>query len=72
MIMTIRPSSMTVAAGVATWASTLAMATAVPGRSPVQAAASAEIPPARWPMLEMSRLIFSSTTLANRGSRAAK
>ena len=32
MIMTMRPGSMTVAAGTATWASTFATATAVPGR----------------------------------------
>ena len=50
MIMTIRPGSMTVEAGTATCASTLATATAVPGRSPVQAAASSVRPPARSPM----------------------
>ena len=40
MTMTMRPGSVTVAAGTETWASTLATATAVPGRRPVQAAAS--------------------------------
>ncbi len=37
MIMTIVPGSVTVAAGTATWASTFATATAVPGSRPVQA-----------------------------------
>ena len=72
MIMTMRPGSTTVDAGAATWASTLAIATAVPGRSPVHAAASSEMPPARSPMGRMSRVIFSSITSARRGSRAAK
>ena len=49
MIMTIRPGPSTVTAGTATCASTLATATAVPGFRPVQAAASAEMPPARSP-----------------------
>jgi len=40
MMMTMRPASVTVAAGTATWASTLATATAVPGFRPVQVAAS--------------------------------
>ncbi len=51
MIMTMRPGSVTVAAGTATCASTFAIATAVPGRSPVHAAASADRPPARSPAL---------------------
>ena len=72
MIITIRPGSTTVAAGTATWASTLATATAVPGRRPVQAAASAVRPPARSPVRAMSRRIFSSTTSARRGSSASK
>ena len=58
MIMTIVPGSVTVAAGTATWASTLATATAVPGSRPVQAAASAESPPARSPTWRRSRRIF--------------
>ena len=47
MIITIRPGLVTVAAGTATCASTLPMATAVPGRSPVHPAASSVKPPAR-------------------------
>ena len=72
MIMTIVPGSVTVAAGTATWASTLATATAVPGSRPVQAAASAVRPPARSPTWRRSRRIFVSTTSANAGSRAAE
>ena len=41
MTATMRPGSVTATAGTETWASTLATATAVPGRRPVQAAASA-------------------------------
>ncbi len=63
---------MTVAAGTLTCASTLAMATAVPGRRPVQPAACSVNSPALSPMGETLRLIFSSTMLAKRGSRAAK
>ena len=72
MIITMRPGSVTVAAGTATCASTLAMATAVPGFSPVQRAACSVSPPAFWPIGRMSRVIFSSTTFSKRGSRALK
>ena len=61
-----------VAAGAETWASTLATATAVPGRSPVHAPACSERPPARAPSGRISRNIFSSTTCSKRGSSAAK
>ena len=46
MIITILPGSVTVAAGTATCASTLATATAVPAFRPVQLAACAVNPPA--------------------------
>ena len=72
MIMTIVPGPVTVAAGTATWASTFATATAVPTGSPVQAAASADRPPARSPAWTRSRRIFVSTTSAKRGSSASK
>ena len=72
MISTIVPGSVTVAAGVATWASTFATATAVPGRRPVQAAACSLSPPARVPSGEIARDIFSSTTCSNLGSSTAK
>ena len=72
MMMTIRPGSVTVAAGTETWASTLATATAVPGWRPVHAALprSARRPcsPRDW----MSRDSFSSTTFSRRGSSAVK
>ena len=72
MIMTIRPGSVTVAAGTATWASTLAIATAVPAGRPVQAAASSIRPPARSPAGRTSRRIFVVDDVAKRGSSAAK
>ena len=72
MTMTMRPGSVTVAAGTETWASTFATATAVPGRSPVQAAASSVSSPALSPMGTIERDIFSSTMPARRGCRAAK
>ena len=72
MMITMRPTSVTVAAGTLTCASTLATATAVPGRRPVHAAACSVSSPALSPMGEMSRLIFSSTTFSKRGSRALK
>ena len=72
MTATMRPGPVTVAAGTDTWASTLATATAVPGRRPVQAAASAVSSPAREPMGTIVRDIFSSTMPASRGSSAAK
>ena len=72
MIMTMRPTSVTVAAGTATWASTLAMATAVPGFNPIHPAACSVNPPARWPTGRISRDIFSSMTPANCGCKAAK
>ncbi len=72
MTMTMRPGSVTVTAGTETWASTLATATAVPGRRPVQAAASSVSSPAFSPMESTSRDILSSTIVARRGSSAAK
>ena len=69
---TIVPGSVTPTAGTETWASTFAIATGVPGRSPVYAAASVESPPARSPRPRMSRDILSSTTDANSGASAAK
>ena len=58
MIITMRPASVTVAAGTDTCASTLAIATAVPGFSPVQPAAWAVSPPALSPMGWISRRHF--------------
>ena len=72
MIITMRPASITAAPGTATWASTFATATAVPGRRPVQAAACSVSPPARSPMAMSSRDMRVSTTSAKRGSSAAK
>ena len=72
MIRTIVPGCVTVAAGAATWASTFATATGVPGRRPVQAAACSLSPPARLPIGEIARDIFWSITCSNRGSSAAK
>ena len=69
---TIRPGAVTVQAGTETCASTLAIATGVPGRNPVQTAASAVSVPAQRPMGVTSRDIFWSTTSARRGSSAAK
>jgi hypothetical protein len=59
MMMTMRPGPVTVAAGTATCASTLPTATAVPGLSPVHAAACAVSPPARAPCGRMSVESFS-------------
>ncbi len=72
MISTIVPGSVTVAAGAATWASTFATATAVPGRRPVQAAACSLSPAGPASERRDARNIFSSTTCSNLGSRAAK
>ena len=72
MIMTMVPGSTVPAVGSVTWASTFATATAVPGRNPVQRAASSVRPPARPPSGARSRDIFSSTTSAKSGCRAAK
>src|SRR4051794_1569462 len=72
MIATSVPGRVTVAAGTETWASTLATATGVPGRSPVQAAASAVSPAARWPVGTISGDILSSTTDPKPGSSGSK
>ena len=72
MTATIRPGPVTVAAGTETWASTFATATAIPGRRPIQAAASGVSSPARSPTGTIARDIFSSTMPASRGSSAAK
>jgi hypothetical protein len=72
MITVIAPGSMHPTAGAETCASTFAIATGVPGVNPVQAAARSSTPPARPPIGSMRRDIFSSTTFANPGSRAAK
>ncbi len=72
MIITMRPGSVTVAAGTETWASTLATATAMPGRSPVRRAISAARPPARAPNGTIVSLIFSRTMSRMRGCRASK
>ena len=72
MTATIRPGPVTPDAGTDTWASTFATATGVPGRRPVQPAASAVSEPAREPIGAIDRDIFSSTTAARRGSSAAK
>ena len=72
MTATIRPGPVTVDAGTDTWASTFAIATAVPGRRPVQPAASAVSEPARLPIGVMLRDILASMTSANPGARAPK
>ncbi len=72
MMIVITPGSMACAAGGVACASTLATATAVPGRKPVQPAASSVSPPAFAPRGRMSRLIFVSTTSAKSGLSAAK
>ena len=72
MMITMRPGSATVAAGTATWASTLAMATAVPGFRPVHSAACSVNPPAFCPSSRMSSDSFSSTKFSRRGSSALK
>ena len=72
MIATSVPGSVTVAAGTDTWASTLAMATAVPGRRPVHRAACSLSPPARPPIGTTVLDSLSSTTVPNPGSNASK
>ena len=72
MIATSVPHAVTVEAGAETWASTFATATAIPGRSPVQPAACSVSRPATSPKRTIERDIFSSTTWAKAGSRAAK
>ena len=72
MITTNVPGSVTVTAGTETCASTLATATAVPGRRPIQPAALSERTPAQPPIGTICRDIFSSITCSNLGSSAAK
>jgi len=67
MIATRVPTSVTVAAGADTWASTLATATAMPGRKPVHPAARSLRRPATSPRRAIERDIFESTTAANWG-----
>ena len=72
MTATIVPGAVTPTAGTETWASTFAIATAIPGLRPVHDAASAESSPACSPIERTSRDILSSTTAANPGSRSPK
>ena len=72
MIITMSPGCVRPAGGMETCASMLHTATAVPGRSPVSAAASGVISPALLPMGKISRESFSSITCSSRGSSALK
>ena len=70
---TIVPGAVTPTAGTETWASTLATATGVPGRRPVQPAAAVGQPAGhRARGGAMRRDILSSTIDARPGSRPAK
>ncbi len=72
MIATICPGSIALAAGAVTCASTLPMATAMPGRSPVQRAASSVRPPARSPNGDRVRASLVLANPAKAGLSAAR
>ena len=73
MIATIRPACVTPAAGAVTCASTLPTATAIPSRSPVQAAACALSAPARAPSWAIAGLSLSAAKpRERRGSARAR
>ena len=71
MIITMRPGSMTVAAGTDTCASTLATATAVPGSRPVRRGLLGQPAGARAQRHDLARHLLGDD-VASRGSSAAK
>jgi hypothetical protein len=72
MTISIRPGSTAWAAGAVTCASTLPTATAIPSRSPVQAAARELSPPARPPSGESTGVSLLAAKSAKRSSSAPR